>query len=359
MDYRAVAIIDLDVIYNNVKYIKSRLDNNVSIMSVVKADAYGHGIADVAKKIYDIIDSYGVATMEEAAALRKNGIDKEILVLGEVYNQELEYASANNISVSVFSAESYERFYKYCSRTGNSLNVHIAVNTGMNRLGFEPNDFYYYNLITNYEKFNIKGVYSHFGDSKNPEFTAMQNERFEKVRDYFINHLNKKPLFHIASSHTALDGKYSYDCVRLGILQYNNEDYFKTPLKTAMNLKAKVIQIREISSGEYVGYNKGYRVWENTRIACVSIGYADGLPLSIKNGGKVEYNGRYFDIIAVCMDYVLIDLKNDKKLSVGNYVNIYGNMLNPYQQALSINESNYVLLSKNSQRVFRIFKNYK
>jgi len=356
MDYRAIAIIDLDIIYNNVCYIKSKIDNNIKIMSIVKADAYGHGLVQVAKKLEPLVDSFGVVTIEEAKKLCQNNITKEILILGEVNAQFLPYVSQNNISLSVYSKEILDRYSDFCDKTKNKLNVHIAINSGMNRLGLEIDDYDNFEKIINQHYFIYKGIYSHFADSKDLEYCKYQNNNFMLAARYFENKHIFFPTIHISSSYRAIKNEFCYNCVRLGILQYNNENYIDTPLQTAMTLKAKIIQIRAIKKDTIVGYNKSYVAKEKMLIACVSIGYADGLPLEIING-KVEFEGEFYDILAVCMDYLIIDLKNNIEIKVGNYINIFGKTLNPYDLAKMINETNYILLSKISNRVLKKYKN--
>ncbi len=332
---RAWIEINLDNLEYNINQIKSIISNKCKIMAIVKANAYGHGIIEISKKLNEIgIQDFAVATLSEGIKLRENNIKGNILILGYTDLKDVEHIIKYDLIQTIVDYEYAKRIEQM--KLSNKLKVHIKINTGMNRIGESYKNLD--NLIKIYQMKNIEilGTFSHFcvADSRKNDdikFTNEQINNFFGCIDKIKNLGYDTGKVHIQASYGILNyPNLDCDFVRPGIIMYGiyNEDEpkIKLNLKPVLSLKAKVTDVKEILKGESVSYGRTFIARENKKIATVSIGYADGYPRNLSNKNvKVKVNGEYAEIIGrICMDQLIIDVSNIKAIHQGDIVTLIG-----------------------------------
>lgn len=306
------------------------------ICAIVKADAYGHGIEGVANAIKRIVDFFGVADSLEAIKVRAVSA-KPILILSMVDSADLSQCIRANISLSVSQICYLKQVEKYARKLGQKAKIHLKINTGMNRLGFnsKKNFLSAVNYISKSKFLVLEGIYTHFFDSLNEKSVERQYEKFKS----YLNLLDtRKIIIHAgASNASVLSSRYHFDMVRLGLfmcgycekLGYNTHNDSNTKnenfaLLPALKITAKIVHIVSVKKGEYVGYGKNYLATHNMKIACVSMGYADGFLRTNSNKGRVIVNGKFASIVgSICMDLFLLDVTN-LACKLGDEVTILG-----------------------------------
>lgn len=327
------AVIDLRIYKENMRAIKNTI--NKKIMAIVKANAYGNGLVPISKEAEDIIDYFGVAVFEEAMKLRQAGIIKPILVLGYVNPEQYSNVVQKGIRVALFSYEQWSEWKTQIEKynLSETLNFHMKLNTGMNRLGFKTPE----EIIKTVDEMalinnvNVEGIFTHFATADVPNDIMMttQEEKFKVL----ISKINTKDkIIHIANSAYALSRPNAelYDMVRVGISGYgllpdqSIEKEMSVKTKPILQLKTKIVHIQKLSPGETVGYGASFEAKESQRIGVIPIGYADGLLRRYSPNSYVLINGekRYF-AGRICMDQAMVQLKDGDKL--GDEVTIYGN----------------------------------
>ena len=334
---RAWIEISLDNLVNNINEIKKIISAKTKIMAVVKANAYGHGVLLIARKLSEIgITDFAVATLEEGIYLRKNNIQGNILILGFTNFDDLKYVLKYDLIQTIIDYNYSEKIKKL--NFNKKLKCHIKINTGMNRLGEKYNHLDKLYRIYENEKLNILGTFSHLcvADSsvkEDIEFTNLQIELFNET----IKKLKEKGYdtgkIHLQSSYGIINySQLCYDYVRVGILMYginsSHESYQLTHLnlKPVLTLKARITSIKEINKNDCVSYGRTYIARENKKIASVSIGYADGIPRSLSNKNmQVKINQSYANVIGrICMDQLLIDISDIPNVKVSDIITIIG-----------------------------------
>ena len=329
------AIINLSAIKNNALNVKQKLGNS-KLCAVVKADAYGHGASVVANSLYTIADCFAVAVAEEGFALRQSGIDKDILVLIPVGDQDLLRSITNRLTLTVENLSQALKINNLSKRLGVKTKIHLKVNTGMNRLGLEPSQLpQFLDSVCKFDGVLLDGVYSHYA---NPQ----QDDAFNKATDKFLlaNNIvkgyNKRVTAHISASGGFLKGAY-FDMVRVGILLYGYKPFeCDFSVQKAMRVYAPVINTKHLSKGQNLLYGD-YSLSKDSVATIVRYGYADGLP-RIKTDGQL--NNRCMDVTAV-----------DKK-SVKNY---YPIMTDADKVAKQYDTISYEVLTKCSLRAKKIY----
>ena len=330
---RAYAKVDLDAIVSNFDQLRAHIKSDVKTMAVVKADAYGHGSIEVAKVLQDKADYFAVATLSEGIELRDEGIRNPILVLG--YTAPDEYVQLLDYSIipTLYNADDAELLNKVAGSKGKKATVHIAVDTGMSRIGFFTDD----SGIAAVEKISklgniyIEGIFSHYAtaDEKDKTFSQIQSDRF----DSFVSRLESLgidiPVKHLSNSAATIDIEKEYDLVRLGIALYgifpSDEVRHDLKLTPAMEVRSHVIHLKEIEAGTGVGYGQIYTATERRKIATVSIGYADGFNRCLTGKGYVLINGKKAPLVGkVCMDQIMVDVTDIDDIRVGDRVIILG-----------------------------------
>ena len=334
---RAWIEINLDNLENNIKQIKNIISSQTKIMAVVKANAYGHGMIEISKKLNQIgITDFAVATLDEGITLREAGIKGNILILGYTNFNNIDYLLKYNLIQTIVDYEYAKRINQMDLK--EKLKVHIKINTGMNRIGESYKNIDRLIDIYQMQNLEILGTYSHLcvsdslkGDDK--LFTNKQITNFFETIKTLQNLGYNTGKIHIQASYGILNyPELNCDYVRPGIIMYgvysdeSENTKTKINLKPVLSLKSRITSIKEITQGESVSYGRIFKADKTMKIATVGIGYADGYPrnLSGKNA-KVLVNENYVNIIGrICMDQLVIDVSNLSKIEDGDIVTLIG-----------------------------------
>lgn len=363
--HQTVLEINLNSIAHNLKEYQRFLEPSTKMMAMVKAFAYGSGGAEIAGVLqYHKVDYLGVAYADEGVELRKSGITLPIMVLNaeeSTFDALLEYG----LEPDIYSIEILEQFDRFLKKEGiQNYPVHIEIETGMNRLGFEPEEM---EILAAYLKstpsFTIQSVFSHLAageDPKEDEFTGLQGQRFVTASEQLEKKLGHSLIKHIANSaaiirHPAL----RMDMVRLGIGMYgvDSASSHKLDLQPVATLKSTIAQIKYLKAGESVSYNRKGIVNRDSVIATVRLGYADGFSRKLGNGaGKMMVRGQLAPVIGtVCMDMTMIDVTDIAGTREGDDVTIFGKELPIEQLADWAGTIPYEIMTGISQRVKRVY----
>lgn len=330
---RAWAEINLDNIEHNYKAMTKRLPVGCRFLGVVKADAYGHGAPAVAGLLRDIGCPYlAVACIDEAIELRQNNITLPILIFGHTPAELAEELMENDITQTVYSLAAAGEFSRRAERMDKRLKIHLKIDSGMGRLGFDMNREEDILSVLSLPGLYIEGIYTHFAvsDIYGDEFTENQLSDFIDITARLENKRGRAfKIKHCANSGAMLNYSESYlDMVRPGIALYG---YYPGPdrggieLKPAMELHARIVHIRDIEPGDTVSYGRTYRAKERGKIAVLPIGYADGLPRILSNNMEVLIKSRRAPQVGrICMDMCMVDISNIREAAVGDVVTIFG-----------------------------------
>jgi alanine racemase len=342
IEHRAWVEIDLSAIAYNVKQIKTVLSPQTALMAVVKADAYGHGATSVAQAACEAgATGLAVATIPEGIELREAGIDQPILVLGAAHTPEEVKAIAHwNLQATLCTPQQALLFSQILNTCNQTLSVHLNIDTGMSRLGTawqQATEFV--QLVQRLPNLTIAGIYSHFATADSPDQTVMrqQHHRFKQVinniktlENWDFSQPSQRPCLHISNSAAALTDKaLHYDLVRVGLAVYG---LYPAPhlqsivqLQPAMQVKARVTQVKTLDADTGVSYGYRYVTEKTTKIAVVGIGYADGVPRNLSNKMQVLIRGQFVPQIgAVTMDQLMLDVSSIPDLQVGEIVTLLG-----------------------------------
>ncbi|NFM45716.1 alanine racemase [Clostridium botulinum] len=327
--------VNLDNLSYNMRNIKNKV-NCKEIFAVVKANGYGHGALDISSTLLENgATRLSVACLSEAIELREGGITCPINILGITPPTLFEDIIDYNIEPVVFSYDYANQLSKAASLKNRIVKTHIAVDTGMGRLGFDPTveSLEEIKRIQDLSNIKIEGLCSHFSssDENDKSYSEYQFKIFQNFRKKLIGINMKIPIYHMSNSAAIIDLPSTYlDAVRAGIILYgyypsmevNKENLH---IKQVMTLKANIVHIKTIDSGKYVGYNRKFKTKRKSKIAILPLGYGDGYTRFLSNRGKVIINGQYAPIVGnICMDQCMIDVTDIKEVKVGDEVIIIG-----------------------------------
>jgi len=329
--YDTAAYIYLDHIEHNLNEIRKRLNGSTEIMAVLKADAYGHGSAEVAKLLTrNNIRHFAVANLMEALELRRSLDTASILVFGRIGGNNMKTAIDKNISMTIFDEQYADELLDIVERSNSSATIHVKIETGLNRLGFRPNrhTIEIIKKLKNCPAITIEGIYSHFA------LLDEENDRIQyKMFVDFVGMLEKEnisiPLKHMGDSIATVDYPWSHmDMVRLGSVLYGLKSYRESfrniDLKHALKLVSTVSQVKTIYKGEAVGYDRAYTAERDSRIATIALGYADGYPRCLSSKGYVSIKGVRAPVVGkICMDQCMIDVTAVEDVQAGDQVVVY------------------------------------
>ena len=355
--------VNLDAVRHNLHFYKSLLKSSTKVMAVIKAMAYGSGSTEIAKLLeYNKIDYLAVAYADEGVALRKDGIDTPIMVMNP--SEDDVYAMArNNLEPEVHGVSQLKHYYDAFKSLGRTLPVHLVINTGMNRLGFNESQIKQLKeVLSLMPDLEVKSIFSHLAASDEAEhegFSLTQIESFKQIATDITSILAKRPLLHILNSGGITRfAEHQLDMVRLGIGLHGVEvnERLQSQLMRPAQLKTIISQIREVKAGESIGYGRKGKAVQDMTIAVMAIGYADGYLRVFGNGNAyVSINQQKAKTIGnVCMDMTMIDITG---LSVkeGDEVTVFGNSPTVSELAKWANTIPYEILTNVSGRVQRVF----
>ena len=334
--------VHLDRLDHNVRCIQNSLAPDTRIMGIVKADAYGHGAVEVARRLVTLgVNYFGVSNIDEAVELRNAGITEPILVISYTPSSQVARLAKYNITQTVVSAEHAQALSDTASRLGVTLSVHIKVDTGMSRVGFscyERSDVASaaesIARVCCLPSLDAEGIFTHFtsADEKNDGgFTEGQFTLFMMVVDALINQGITFRIRHCCNSAATLRYPHMHlDMVRVGIILYGvyTDAWMRElgfVLQPVTELKTTISMIKDLPSGITVSYNRTYAADEPTRVATVPIGYADGFSRRLSNRGQVLVCGRRVPVIGrVCMDQCMLDVTDVPGAAEGCVVTLLG-----------------------------------
>lgn len=363
--HQTVMEINLTAMVHNLKEYQKCLQPSTKLMAMVKAFSYGSGSAEVARILqYCKVDYLAVAYADEGVELRKADISLPIMVMNAdeaSFDALLEY----NLEPEIYSFGMYASFKQYLLQQGiKKYPVHIKINTGMNRLGFEPSQVEEIaGLLKADDTMFVKSAFSHLVASESPEhdaFTQHQAELFIQSYTILQQYLQYDFIKHIDNSSGIFrHPDLQFDMVRLGIGLYgvDSSDSGKLQLEPVATVKSTIAQIRKVKSTETVGYSRKGILYRDSIIATVRIGYADGFSRRLGNGiGSMYINGKLAPVIGnVAMDMVMIDITDIENVKEGDVVEIFGKHLPVQQVAAQCGTISYEIMTSISQRVKRIY----
>jgi len=354
--HETVLEVNLNAISENFHYYKSHVRKDTKVMVMVKAFSYGNGSYEIAHHLeYHKADYLAVAYVDEGIALRKKGIRTPIMVLnpdGSQFKQLIEHG----LEPEVYSFRQLTSLAQELKKANiKGFPIHLKVDTGMRRLGFESSEIdSVISIISEKDEFKLASVFSHLASTNDRDFTRIQIDAFNAICNQIEAKIKSPFLKHILNSSGILNyPEAQFNMVRLGIGLYGIGD---DNLLNCSSLKSVISQIKEVLPGESVGYNRSYYAEDKIRIAIIPIGYADGLNRALSNGvGQVYINGMAAPIIGnVCMDMCMVDVSL-LKAEEGDEVIVWDSQEHIHQIADSLNTISYEVLTNVSQRVKRVF----
>ena len=360
-------------IEKNVRQLRSKLTKNCQFMAVVKADGYGHDSTVVSEyAIKGGASQLGVATLKEGIKLRYSGVKKPILVLGNLYTKkDLIMALKNDLMPTISSLRECLICNNIGKQFGLKFSLHLKVDTGMSRLGFEFYKFIQeFEKIKSFENISIEGIYSHLSsadedNSLDPKSsTQLQRLKFKELLKHINVDSNHNIKIHLANSAGMLLNKdFHFHMVRVGLSMYGYSPLAKIDknlcLKPALFLKVKVAFIRVIDKGVRVSYGGKFVSSRKTKLAVLSIGYADGVPRNLSGKIKVIFKNKlYPQVGSITMDQMMVDITGSDEIKVGSTMVLLGSegdkMISPVDWARESNTIPWEILCSFKNRLPRV-----
>lgn len=362
--------VNLDNLKYNIDKIKSKIGAS-EIIGIVKANAYGHGAVEISKALIEYgVQKLGVANILEAIELRENGVTAPIMILGVTESFAIDAVIEHDVETTVSTYEFAKALNEKALALNKVCKIHLALDTGMGRIGFRNNNKSIEEIISisKMSNLDIESIFSHFStaDSKNKEYSNHQMD----VYKFFIEELNKHNItfnkMHLSNSAAIMDIAQSHlDSVRPGIIQYGyypSEEVIKYDfeLKPILTWKTKILHIKEVEENSYIGYGNNFVTTRKSIIATLPVGYADGYSRGLSNKGHVIINGEMAPIVGnVCMDQVMVDVTDLSNVSLGDEVIVLGSdgdcIFNADNMASILGTINYELLCLIGRRIPRVY----
>jgi len=316
-----VAEIDLGALGHNVAATRAHLqktNSRAQIMAIVKANAYGHGMARIARELIDSgVEQLGVAFVEEGIALRQSGIDVPILVLGGIIGDQVGQFIEHDLMISASSLHKLEQIEATARSMKTRAQIHVKIDTGMERLGIHHyNAGELFEAVTRAKNCVLCGVFSHLANSESSDksFTEIQTQRFEEATAWFDKNKVPMPPRHLANSGAILQHPQTvFDIARPGLLLYGiypSPDVERTvELQPVLSLKTRVVFFKVVEQGARVGYDGTWTAPRQTRVVTLPVGYGDGYRRSLSNRGSVLIRGCKYPIVGnVSMDQITVNI---------------------------------------------------
>lgn len=361
--------VSLEAIHHNFTEVQKLIKPGTGIMAVVKANAYGHGAVEVAKRLSEAGATYfGVATQQEALELRQAGIHLPILILGFTPLEDAELTVEHGITQTIFSLAQGEALSRAAVKSGRKAAVHLKIDTGMGRIGMPPHEETIKEIaqLVKLPGLKVEGIFTHLAQADAPDKSSalQQTLRFSN----FIQRLEINgifiPLKHAANSAATIElPETHFNLVRPGIMLYGlppgaaiNQD--QLTLRPALTWKTRIAHLKEVPKGTSISYGGTYITGRTTKVATLPLGYADGLMRVLSNRGEVLVNGHRAPIIGrVCMDQTMIDVTGIDQVAVGDEVTIIGKQgqeeITAGELAEKAGTINYEVVCSISSRVVR------
>lgn len=371
---RVWAEIDLDVFRKNLDSMEQKIQPGTALIGVIKTDGYGHGAVVLAKEMErdPRVGGFAVATAEEGIILRRAGISKPVLVLGYTFPSAYEEMIEERIEATVFTDDMLEQMSAAALRQRRRMTVHIAVDTGMSRIGIRPDDagLAFVERASRMPGIELKGIFTHFARADE----ADKSKAYEQLEAFygFTGRIKKElgisiPVKHCSNSAGILEMKEAnLDAVRAGIILYGlwpsaEVDRAAAVLSPVMSLYSRVAYVKELEAGREISYGGTYRTDKRVRVATIPVGYGDGYPRRLSNKGDVLICGRRARILGrVCMDQFMVDVTDIPEVKTGTKVTLIGR---DKEESITMEELgelsgrfNYELACCIGKRVPRVYK---
>ncbi len=363
------AEVNLDNIKFNINQVKNNMPEGTLIMAVVKADAYGHGVLQVAQAAVEAgSDRLAVALPEEGRQLRNADFNLPIQILGEVLPEQVSILVDWDLIPTVSKIETVKKLNELAGENGLVKKVHVKVDTGMGRIGvFPDNAVQFIKKVKTFDNIEVEGLMTHFAkaDEDDKEYTYNQWEKFQRVIDKLEEENIEIPIKQAANSATIIDLPYmALNMVRPGIMMYGlrpshevDQDF---KLKPALSWKTKIVYLKEVPPGTGISYGATYITDKRAKIATIPMGYADGYSRLLTNKGEVLVKGQRAPIRGrVCMDQFMVDVSHIDNVKVGDEVVLIGTQgdkeVSATEMADIIGTINYEITCDITKRVPRIY----
>ncbi|OGE74172.1 MAG: alanine racemase [Candidatus Doudnabacteria bacterium RIFCSPLOWO2_02_FULL_42_9] len=374
MSSSSQVVISKQNLLHNLRQFKN-ITKGSQIMSVVKSNAYGHGIVEVARAIEQTTDWFATVNLDEALVLRKAGIKKPILVLSYYDLDLVGEAIKHNISLIVYDLKQAKVIDQSARKLKKKAKIHLKVDIGTHRLGVLENQIIQFALaVGKFSNIEVEGVFSHLAASEEDiDFTTEQINLFDQILFELYRAGLEPKISHIACSAASLVFKTSHrSAIRLGIGLYGLwpseqakrhtlKSYPNFELKAALSWKTKIIQLKKIGAKVYIGYGKSYQTHRTTTLAVLPIGYAEGYDRGLSNIGHVLIGGKRCKILGrVCMNLTMVDVTDVKKVKVGDEVVLIGSqakeVISADEIAKQIGTINYEVVARINPEISRTIK---
>lgn len=367
----SVCYIDHEALRWNFRQIRSLIGPQVKILSMVKANGYGHGAPAVARTLAaEGSDAFGVAIIEEAIELRRHGITAPILVLTGVYLGQLELFFEHDLMPVVHDADALQRLDAAVAQGGRSLDVHLKIDTGMGRIGFRAAECdSWLPQIKRLKALKVEGVFSHFSHAESVEgqYTRKQLEIFHDLVKRLAAIGIAPPVIHLANSAATITLPEAYfNMVRPGLMLYgvypSPEMAARISLKPVLSWKTRILQLKKVPSHTSISYGQTFITKRDSLIATLPIGYADGYPRLLSNRGQALVGGKRAPVAGrVCMDLTMLDVTDIGKIHQGDEVVLLGPQENETisadEMAAWADTISYEILTSIGTRIPRIHYN--
>lgn len=371
---RVYASVHLDAVLANMEAMHRLLAPNTKMFAVIKADGYGHGAVELAHVLepLEYVHGFCVATVEEGTELRRAGVKKPVMLLGLTFPEQADAIIAEELQPAVCSLEAAEALSAAASREQRDVAVHIAVDTGMSRIGYEvcPDSARKIAQIAGLPHIIMEGIFTHFSraDETDKTFTKEQMKAFTRMIALCeAEHITFR-LHHCSNSAGIIDiPDANMDVVRAGISIYGlwpSDEVLKEniALTPALELKSHVSYVKTLPAGRRISYGGTYTTDGDTRVATIPVGYADGYPRSLSGRGYVLINGQRAPILGrVCMDQFMVDVTDIPNVSVGTEVILAGRSGNEILTVETLGELsgrfNYEFVCCLGKRIPRVYDN--
>ena len=328
--------VNLENLKHNCRTVKQLVGENVKIAAVVKANGYGHGAVQVSKACLEAgADFLTVAVLSEAVELREAGFTCPILIMGWTPIEGYAMAIEQELRLTIYNQQEAEKLNRIAIALGKRAKVHLKLDTGMSRLGFQADEagLAIAEAVLSMEGIEVEGLFSHLskGDEYDKTFAQGQVQKFKSFMDELEARTDRRiPICHLGASACIIDiPEGHFDMVRPGIMLYgyqpSNQMHYIPHLKPALTWKARVAHIKTLPAGRLIGYNGTFELYRDTLVATIPVGYADGYNRMLSNNGYVICRGKKLPIIGkVCMDQFMVDASELPDMQPGDEVILLG-----------------------------------
>lgn len=334
---RVYAAVDLDAVLHNIEEMKKVIAPGAQMMAIIKTDGYGHGAVPIGRVLEPLpfVWGYGVATAEEGVILRRNGLKKPILVLGATFGEQYHQMAEYSLRPNVYDRDQALAMEEAMKQTGQTMQVHVKIDTGLSRLGFQvtPQSADEIAQISRLGHIILEGVFTHFAksDAADKTMAKEQFDAFVQMQELLRQREVSPKLFHAANSGAIIDLPWTHlNLVRAGISLYglwpsDEVAKEKLSLRPALSLKSRIVFLKELAEGRCISYGATYTVARPSKIATVPVGYGDGYPRSLSNKGWVLIHGKRASICGrICMDQFMVDVTDIPDAALGDEVVLVG-----------------------------------